>query len=137
MPRQMDRYSLISTAFPFEIQIKIILKAEYLWYNDKVNMIINNWYRYMARKIAIFEISLTLSKYYNKEKNTDLINPLCIKNIEKMKYIYNYFTGKTEDIYYWKTLLQKFCKSLIDIYLISPVEVINGDICYEKYKENE
>ena len=131
----MDRYSLISTAFPFEIQIKIILKAEYLWYNDKVNMIINNWYRYIARKIAIFQISLTLSKYYNEEKNINLINPLCIKNIQKMKYINKYFTGKTEDIFYWKTLLRKFCKGLIDIYLISQVEVINGDICNKKYRE--
>ena len=139
MPKQMDRYSLISTTLPFEIQIKIILIAEDLWYNDKVNMIINNWYRYMARKIAIFEISLTLSKtlskYYNKEKNTNLINPLYIKNIQKMKYIKKYFTGRTEDIFYWKTLLRKFCKDLIVEEAYHEVEVINGDICNKKYRE--
>ena len=29
--------------------------------------------------------------------------------------MYKYFTGKTEDIYYWKTLLRKVCKGLIEL----------------------
>ena len=114
MPKQMDRFSLISTDIPFEIQYRIILIAENLWYNKLVNMIIDQWYKYMERKMSMFKISLTLTrKYWVRPSRSGptsalkIIDPICSKNIEKMKYMYKYFTGKTEDIYYWKTLLRK------------------------------
>lgn len=118
MPKQMDRFSLISTNIPFEIQYRIILIAENLWYNKLVNMIIDQWYKYMERKMSMFKISLTLTtKYWGTTSALKIIDPICSKNIEKMKYMYKYFTGKTEDIYYWKTLLRKVCKGLIEIKL--------------------
>ena len=119
MVKRMDRYSLISTFLPIDIQFKIIIIAEELWYNKLVNIIIQQWYRYMGRKIAIFNISLTLSKYYNKKRQIKIIDTLSNINLKKMKYMYRYFTGKTEDIYYWTTLLKKVCISLTDILLMN------------------
>lgn len=113
MFREMDRYSLISTPLPFEIQNKIIVIAEFIWYNDKVNMIINNWYRYLSRKITMYRISTTLKKYYIETEGS-LIDPMCEINKKKIKYIYKYFTGNTEDIFYWKKLLIKICRGIID-----------------------
>ena len=110
----MDRYSLISTRLPIEIQNKIILIAEDFWYNDKVNMIINNWYRYLSRKITMFHISTTLKKYYIDWWNHSLIDPTCETNIKKIKYINKYFTGKTEDIFYWRKILIKICHGIIN-----------------------
>lgn len=97
----MDRYSLISTPLPFEIQNKIIVIAEFIWYNDKVNMIINNWYRYLSRKITMYRISTTLKKYYIETEGS-LIDPMCEINKKKSNIYINilqviqkiYFIGK-------------------------------------------
>jgi hypothetical protein len=111
MYTKMDRYSLISTKLPFEIQLKIILKAEQIWIYENVNKIIDNWYRYMSRKISLIQISNSFNKY--KINNQYYIDPLDQINIKKIKYINKYFTGKIEDIVYWTHLLQKLCQVLI------------------------
>lgn len=111
MYTKMDRYSLISTKLPFEIQLKIILKAEQIWIYENVNKIIDNWYRYMSRKISLIQISNSFNKY--KINNQYYIDPLDLYNIKKIKYINKYFTGRIEDIVYWSHLLQKLCHALI------------------------
>ena len=117
MYRKMDRFSLISTKLPFEIQNEIISLAEKLWYNNSVNKIINNWYRFIARKIVTFNLLLTLKKNkFNLKKRWSriitTIDPLDEVNSKKIKYIEKYYTGNTEDQEFWYRLIVKILNGL-------------------------
>lgn len=125
----MNRFTLL----PVEIQEYILKIAKALLYEKSANCILTNWYRYMARKIAIFELSLSFQEEDHIEPNRistmsiiTIINPLNDINSKKINYINKYFTGKSEDLEYWKPLIKKFRQGLIyyrDYTLYQPTEI--------------
>ncbi len=104
MFKKMDKYSLISFTLPIELQIIIINMANKLWYEENQKKIVKNWYRHIARKIGIFEISQSLKKISGIR---EFIDPIYNKNSDKIKYISKYFSGKIEDQVYWESILVK------------------------------